>query len=86
MKYILAAAVLLSAAPVWAQQPQADVPDQAVAAQFQALVTQLSNASEAVQKLIESRKKLKDELEAMKSLKGLKVPDVEQPKVPEAPK
>lgn len=64
----------LVAAPAWAQQ-QPDPLDQAVAAQFQALATQLGNASEAVQKLIDSRKKLQAELEALR-----------QPKVSEAPK
>lgn len=55
----------LVAAPAWAQQ-QPDPLDQAVAAQFQALATQLGNASEAVQKLIDSRKKLQAEMEAQK--------------------
>jgi type II secretory pathway pseudopilin PulG len=68
------AILLLLASPAWAQQPQADNLDQATAAQFQALATQLGNASEAVQKLIDSRKKLQQELDALK-----------QPKVSEAP-
>lgn len=68
------AILLLLASPAWAQQPQADNLDQAAAAQFQALATQLGNASEAVQKLIDSRKKLQQELDALK-----------QPKVSEAP-
>ena len=62
----IAIATVLFAAPAWAQQPQADNLDQAVAAQFQALATQLGNASEAVQKLIDSRKKLQAELEALR--------------------
>jgi hypothetical protein len=66
------ALALLLVPPAWAQQP--DNLDQATAAQFQALATQLGNASEAVQKLIDSRKKLQQELEALK-----------QPKVSEAP-
>ena len=59
---------------VGAQQPQADALDQAAAAQFQALATQLGNASEAVQKLIDSRKKLQQELEALKQPKVSEVP------------
>ena len=58
---------MLFAVPTWAQQPQADNLDQAAAAQFQALATQLGNASEAVQKLIDSRKKLQQELDALKA-------------------
>jgi len=59
------ALALLLATPAWAQQP--DTLDQQVAAQFQALATQMSNASEAVQKLIDSRKKLQQELDALKT-------------------
>lgn len=64
--FLILAIALLAATPAWAQQPQADNLDQAVAAQFQALATQLGNASEAVQKLIDSRKRLQQELDALR--------------------
>jgi hypothetical protein len=72
---VLALLVFLAVWPAWAQQPQPDALEQSVIAQFQASATQLGNAGEAVQKLIDSRKKLQQELEALK-----------QPKVSEAPK
>ena len=65
---------LLATVPARAQQQQPDALDQQAAAQFQALATQLGNASEAVQKLIDSRKKLQQELEALKAQKVSEAP------------
>lgn len=100
VRWLTAIALILATAPAWAQRlPPAGPGDRPqlrqqqpgdteldVANHWQALDLAHKNLAAALGRLVEDRRKLKEELEAMKSLKGLKLPDAEQPKAPDAPK